>query len=78
MSDRLRLPEYGDDTKVRWVSSCGAFQWKDVVFRAGRLLAGQPLGIRQTADGEWDVLYGPILLGYLLLRNGKPVLERVS
>ncbi len=78
MPERPRPPEYGDDVRVRWVSSTGAFNWKDVALRAGRLLAGQPLGIRQTAEDEWEILYGPILLGYILLRDGKPVVERVS
>jgi putative transposase len=78
MPERLRVPEYGDDFKVRHADSGGYFGWKGDYLLAGSPLANQPLGLRQTDDDEWELHYGPLLLGYVLLRNGKPMIERLS
>lgn len=69
MPDRLRPPEYGDEHVVRWVSNEGRFGWKGVLHRVGRALSGQPIGIHQTDEDEWEVFYGPILLGYVIHRS---------
>jgi transposase InsO family protein len=78
MPDSPRLPEYGDDASVRWVSEGGMISWKGTPLYLAELLANQPVGIRQIAEDEWDLHYGPILLGYLLLRGGKSVLEKAA
>ena len=38
---------------------------------ASRLLAGQPVGLKQIDDDEWELFYGPLLIGYALVRDGK-------
>jgi hypothetical protein len=38
----------------------------------------QPVGLRQIDEAEWEVYFGPLLLGYVLMRNGAPVLEKLS
>jgi hypothetical protein len=78
MPERAQPPQYGDEFSVRWVSNHGCFSWKGQMMPAPKLLAGQPLGLRQIDEDEWELHYGPILLGYVLMRDGKPVLERAA
>jgi transposase InsO family protein len=78
MPDRPRAPEYRQDFVVRRVRPNGCVSWRGVDLLVNRLLAGQPIGLRQTDDDEWDLHYGPLLLGYLLVRDGKARLERVA
>jgi hypothetical protein len=44
----------------------------------GPPLRSQPVGLRQIDEAEWEVYFGPLLLGYVLMRNGAPVLEKLS
>ena len=30
------------------------------------------------ADDEWELHYGPLLIGYMLIRQGGPRLERIA
>jgi transposase InsO family protein len=78
MPERPRPPEYGDELSVRWVGTSGCFKWKGAILPAPMLLGGQPLGLRQIDEDEWELYYGPILLGYVLIRDGKPILERAA
>jgi transposase InsO family protein len=79
MPDRPRPPEYGDQDSVRWVGNAGMFSWRGTSLYVAELLASQPVGIRQIAEDEWELRYGPILLGYLLERAGKKIsLERAA
>jgi hypothetical protein len=78
MPERLRAPEYDDDFKVRRTDGSGFFCWKGAYLRAGNPLANQPLGLRQTDDDEWELHYGPLLLAYVLMRDGKPLIEPLS
>ena len=78
MPESPRSPEYGDDFTVRWVAENGMTSWKGTPLYVAELLAKQPVGIRQIAEDEWELHYGPILLGYVLLRDGKANLERAT
>jgi transposase InsO family protein len=78
MPDRLRPPQYGDDCAVRWATKSGAICWKSVEFHITRLVRKQPVGLRQVDEEEWELFYGPVLLGYVRLRNGKPTLDRAA
>jgi putative transposase len=75
--DKLRPLEYGDDHVVRRVNHNGHFMWRGQRLLAGAPLANQPIGIRQTDEEEWEILYGPLLIGYLLLRQGDLRIEPV-
>lgn len=78
MPESLRPPEYGPDFVVRRVAASGTFGWCGGHLPAGLLLGGQPVGLKQIDDDEWELFYGPVMLGYVLLRNGKPRIERVT
>ena len=78
MPAELGVPTYGDDFSVRWVQSNGTLQWKGTRLMIGHMLCSQPVGLRQIDDGEWEVHFGARLLGYVLMRNGIPALERLS
>jgi putative transposase len=73
-----RAPEYGDGFDVRRVALSGTIGAMGKPLYVGHVLAGQPLGLKRTDDDEWDVYYGPLLVGYLLIRNGKPRIEPVG
>ena len=60
-----RDPEYGQDCSVRRVRSNGEIKWRgDLVF-VSQVLVGEPVGIEQTASGDWRVLYADIELGFI-------------
>jgi putative transposase len=73
-----RDPEYGDGFEVRRIRENGRLSIVGKTLYVGRVLAGQPLGLRQTDEDEWDVYYGPLLVGYLLVRDGTPRIEPVA
>lgn len=63
-----RAPEYAADFVVRRVRPNGYVSWRGTELRVTPLLAGQPVGFRQTDEDEWELFYGPIQLGDVLLR----------
>jgi putative transposase len=73
-----RAPEYGDGFAVRQITCNGRLHVAGTSIYVGRVLAQQPLGLRQTDEDEWDIYYGPLLVGYLLVRNGEPRIEPVG
>lgn len=75
MPDRPRAPEYGSDFVVRLVNLHGQFSWKSTMLKVGTLLNEQPIGLKQVDDDEWELFYGPLLIGVLLERGGKPRVE---
>lgn len=74
----LRVPEYSDEFAVRRIQSNGCLKWKQVGLHIAKFLVGQPVGLRQTDEDEWEVYYGPLLLGDILLRNGEWRIDRVT
>jgi transposase InsO family protein len=78
MPAMLREPEYPSDVVVRRVAPNGYFSWDAELLRAGHLLEREPVGLKEIDDGEWELFYGPILLGYVLTREGKPRIERLG
>jgi putative transposase len=73
-----REPEYSDDFLVRRVTTNACISFQGHSLRCGEPLAGQPLGLKPTDEDEWDVHYGPLHIGYVLLRDGKPRLESLA
>jgi len=66
-----RDPEYGQDCAVRRVRSNGEIKWRgDLVF-VSQVLVGEPVGIEQTASGDWRVRYADIELGYIDSKRGR-------
>ena len=75
MPDKPRAPEYGDGFAVRWANNSGWVSWRGTWLRVAGLLRGQPVGFKQIDEDEWELFYGPVLLGYVLIRNGAPRVE---
>lgn len=71
MPDRPCEPEYGEGFEIRRVNPSGGFNINGHLLSVGRLLAGQPLGLRVIDDGEWEIFYGPLLIGHVLVRGAK-------
>jgi transposase InsO family protein len=71
MPEQPRPPEYGPELVVRSIAPNGRLSWKGHSVLASRLLAGQPVGLKQIDDDEWELFYGPLLIGYALVRDGK-------
>lgn len=64
-----RSPEYDCEFKVRKVQSDGTFSWLGEHFRVGKLLTGEPVGITETAEDDWEIHYGPVQLGTITRRG---------
>jgi putative transposase len=62
-SGRLREPDYADDQIVRRVRGNGEVKWRGERLFLSETLIGEPVGLRETADGLFEVRYGPIVLG---------------
>jgi len=75
LPDRPRAPEYGGDFVVRQVNSNGRLSWKGTMLRVTKLLAEQPVGLKPIDDDEWELYFGPLLIGVVLVRGGKPRIE---
>lgn len=73
-----QAPEYGDGFQVRRVDATGRIGIGGAKLSVGRLLKGQPLGFKQTDDDEWEIHYGPLLLGYLLVRKEGARIEPIA
>jgi putative transposase len=77
MPERPREPEYSEGFVVRRVAPNGCFSWRGQMLHVGHLLVSQPLGLREIDSDEWELFYGPLLIGYVLARQGKPRIEPV-
>jgi putative transposase len=75
MPDQLRCPEYAADIEVRRANNSGGVSWRNELLHLGRLLSRQPVGFKAIDEDEWELHYGPVLLGYVLLRDDKPYLD---
>ncbi len=61
---RLEEPAYPEAAQVRRVRHTGEIRWSQDTIYVSSILAGEPVGIYEVADG-WLVRYGPIELGLL-------------
>ena len=78
MPDKPRELFYPADVTVRRVGPNGYLSWRGQYVRIANLLASQPMGLCQTDEDEWELFYGPLLVGYLLRRNGQLRIEPVG
>jgi len=65
------LPEYGQDCIVRRVRHKGKFSFKGRFFFVSELLAGYPVGLKEIADGFWQLQFSFYILGCINLRKNK-------
>jgi putative transposase len=71
----LREPGYGVDEEVRLVRSNGEIKWRGSLVYVNAALAGEPIGLSETADGAFQMRYGPIDLG-VIDRRGERLTPR--
>jgi putative transposase len=60
---RLPLLEYPADVELRRVTSSGAIHWRTTKLFLSTTLAGEYVSLRETAEGEWTIAFGPLTLG---------------
>lgn len=71
--------EYAPDDQVRRVQSNGTLSYRNTVYRVGKALAGEQVGLRPaTTDGHLAVYYGWAQLGHLDLRGDDRTLIRAA
>ena len=75
MPSKLPTPEYEPELVPRLVNEKGVVSWKGERLLITRLLASQPVGFKPVHDDEWQVFYGPVLLGWVSRRNEKLCLK---
>jgi transposase InsO family protein len=73
-----RAPAYGDGFEVRRVRDNGRISFAGTTLYVGGVLSKQPVGLRQTDEDEWELHYGPLLIGYILLRQGVPRIQPLA
>ena len=62
-SGRLRAPDYDDGWQIRRVRQAGEIKWRGRNLYISESLAGEPLGLEEREDGDWNVAFGPVQLG---------------
>jgi transposase InsO family protein len=67
---RLQEPTYGPNVEVRRVRYSGGIKWRGEEVFIGETLAGEPVGLEPSgAGGEWNVRFGPLMLGFVDAKN---------
>jgi len=62
---------YPPDCEVRRVQSCGHMKWRGQDVFVSQALVGQHVGLRQTADDQWRLYFGPVELARFDARQRK-------
>jgi len=71
--ERPHPPDYGHNYLVRQVRHCGEIKFMGRRFLITNLLAGQPVGLREIADGVWQLQFSFYALGSIDLRKNKVI-----
>jgi putative transposase len=74
--ERLDEPWYDAEHAVRRVRPSGEIKWGGALVFVSEALAGEPVGIAETAHGDWLLRFADIELGIIDRRTGK--LRRVA
>ncbi len=75
MPHKLREPEYGEGVIVRRVTTGARLGHRGARCLLTNLLTGQPVGLKPIGEDDWELFYGPLLLGFLSFRKGQLRLE---
>jgi transposase InsO family protein len=73
-----REPQYAEGFDVRRVNGSGEISLLGKRLQVSYLLGGQPVALRQLDDDEWELHYGPVLLGHVLVRKGEPRIDPLT
>jgi putative transposase len=60
---RLPMLEYPSDVELRRVDGSGSIKWRARAVFLTTTLRGEYVGLRETAEGEWTISFGPLTLG---------------
>ncbi len=66
---RLRKPEYEEDIQVRQVQRNGHFIFKNHDFFLTKLLGKYPIGLKEVADGYWQIYFSFQPIGTIDIRK---------
>lgn len=69
--ERLPEPEYASTLEVRRVSDSGDFRLNSKATFLSQALAGEYIGLEETGNGIWNIVYYKTLLGRFDERNGR-------
>lgn len=69
--ERPHPPEYGYDHIVRQVRQSGDIKFQGRMFYLTESLAGLPVGLKEIADGLWQIQFSFYLIGSVDLRKNK-------
>lgn len=61
-SGKIPEPEYAGHLEVRTVTTKGYFKWRGGEIFVSEALAGERIGLEETADGVWSVSFCTVLL----------------
>jgi putative transposase len=64
-ADVVSDPKYPPDWEMRRVNAAGSLPWKGRQIGVGAALAGQLVGLRPTGPEQFEVHFGPIVLGLI-------------
>jgi hypothetical protein len=60
---RLPILEYARTAELRRVTTDGFLKWRNERIFLSTVLAGQYVGLHETANDEWTIRFGPLILG---------------
>ena len=78
MPERLSEPLYPGDFLVRRVNKGGTISFQHQLLQVGNVLRLEAVGLKAVDEDEWELYYGPILLGYVLRRGNTLRIERAA
>lgn len=62
---KLRAPDYPGATETRAVRHAGTIRWRGAEPFISEVLIGERVGLFRTGEDQYDVYFGPILLGHI-------------
>jgi hypothetical protein len=68
---RLAELAYADAYEVRRVRHNGEIRWRNGLVYVSQALIGEPVGLAPVAEGQWELVFGPLRLGVLDERTGQ-------
>jgi hypothetical protein len=71
MPDQLPELEYPGHYRLATISSHGVMYCFGRLIYVGHVLTGERVGLEEIKDGIWNVHFGPLVLGYVDLNEGK-------
>ncbi len=60
---RFISPEYSEGYQAKRVRATGSISWHGVDIFVGKTLENEYVGLRENTEGNWDMYFGPVLLG---------------